>query len=91
VSLFTEYVGDKFRIEVGPDEFAESTLIEAEASKNGAHSNTLPARQPFSLLFDVHGGAELPQQSYRLSHDQLGELFLFLVPVGRGQMESIFN
>jgi hypothetical protein len=91
VSLFTEFVGDKFRIEIGPDEFAESTLIEAEASRHGAHGNTSPVRQPFSLLFDLRGDADLPQQNYMLCHEKLGKLILFLVPVGRGRMESIFN
>lgn len=39
-------------------------------------------RRPFSVLF--HGPIEpvLPQRVYRLEHDQLGPLELFIVPVG---------
>ena len=39
------------------------------------------ARQPFSLVVVAEGEA-LPQQTLTLEHEALGELQLFLVPVG---------
>ena len=91
VSTFTEHVGSLFHIEVGPDQFVDVKLIEADALNTGPRNSDLLSREPFSLLFAVQGGVDLPQQNYRVSHDQLGELPLFLAPVGRDQMESIFN
>ncbi len=90
VSVFSNHVGSRFRIEVGPDEFLAAELVEAEALKSGPASEEFP-RAPFSLLFEVDGGIDLPQQTYPVSHETLGELPLFLVPLGAGISESIFN
>ena len=38
--------------------------------------------QPFSLVFVGPARFVLPQQTYRVEHDSLGELDLFLVPIG---------
>ena len=90
VSVFSDHVGSRFRIGVGPDEFVAAELVEAEALKSGPASEEFP-RAPFSLLFEVDGGIDLPQQMYPVHHDTLGELPLFLVPTGSGKLESIFN
>ncbi len=42
-------------------------------------------RKPFSVLFHGPVGPALPQGTYRLQHDQLGVLELFLVPLGPDQ------
>ncbi len=91
VSIFAEYLGSLFRIEAGPDQFVDAKLIEVEPLDTGSRAAQLPPREPFSLLFAMQANIELPQHTYRVSHDRLGELPLFLVPVGSGQMESIFN
>jgi len=86
VSVFSEHVGSRFRIEVGPDEFVDAELIEAEAR------GTAPApeqRQPFSLLFST--SQDLPQHSYRIVHEVIGELHVFMSPVGPATMECVFN
>lgn len=44
-----------------------------------------------SLLFELQDGIDLPQQSYRITHEQIGEVSMFLVPVGHGRMETVFN
>lgn len=54
------------------------------------------ARQPFSLTFlGPRGPQYLVQHIYRLEHEQLGALELFLVPLGpaegRMQYEAIFT
>ncbi|WP_163833578.1 DUF6916 family protein [Spartinivicinus ruber] len=40
-------------------------------------------RDQFSLLFKGDAECFLPQQIYQLNHEIMGELSLFLVPVGR--------
>ena len=51
--------------------------------------------QTFSIVFHGPAGRFMPQRIYRLSHDRLGELELFLVPVGKeGESilyEAVFN
>lgn len=53
-----------------------------------------PVQECFTLLFDGPDTL-LPQQTYRLRHERLGELELFLVPVARTaagyQYQSVFN
>jgi len=90
VSVFRGHVGSQFRIEVGPDEFVAAELVEAEALNTGPRSEEF-SREPFSLLFEVDGSIDLPQQTYPVHHETLGELPLFLVPLGAGKSESIFN
>jgi hypothetical protein len=91
VSVFTAHVGSVFRIEVGPEQFIDATLIEAEAiTSRQQGAGSLP-RQPFSLLFALPEGIDLAQETYNVSQQQLGELPLFLVPVGPSRMESVFN
>ena len=56
-----------------------------------------PRAQPFSIYFMGPASPRLPQQIYKLTHDSMGELDLFLVPIGphptRGGMvyEAVFN
>jgi len=53
------------------------------------------ARQPFSVELQAKEPISHGQQMYRLSHPKLGELELFLVPVGPGKhgmcYEIVFN
>ena len=57
---------------------------------------TVTANQTFFSLFFL-GSADflLPQGSYRLNHEQLGEIIIFLVPISRGaegfKYEAAFN
>ncbi len=52
-------------------------------------------RQPFSLLFRAPPDALFPQMIYRIEHDRMGALDLFLVPIGPDQhgmvYEALFN
>ena len=50
----------------------------------------------FSLLFSDPGADVVPQGTYFFDHDALGELALFVVPIGPGAdgvflYESVFN
>lgn len=85
VSAFADHVGSRFRIEIGPDEFVDAELVEAEprGTAMGGH------RQAFSLLFST--SQDLPQQTYRVVHDEIGELHVFMSPVGPATLECVFN
>ena len=85
-SDFADHVGSRFRIEIAPDEFVDAELIEARAQ---GESHAPGQRQPFSLLFDT--GQELPQRTYHVMHDDIGELHVFMTPVGPATMECNFN
>ena len=54
-----------------------------------------PAREAFSLIFLGPAEPLLPQRIYRLEHDELGALEIFLVPIGRDaagtRYEAAFN
>ncbi len=91
VSIFSNQVGSGFRIEIAADQFVTARLIEASAIETGSRGANLPPREPFSLLFEVDQDIELPQRTYIVRHELLGELGLFLTPVGSGRLETIFN
>ena len=52
-------------------------------------------RRPFALLFKARTSRYLPQNVFALSHNRLGRLDVFLVPVGRDAdgllLEAVFN
>ncbi len=66
-------------------------LIEAQKFGSGADGG----RAPFSLLFRGPEGMDLPQASYQVAHDKLGDGELCLVPLGPGKegmlYEAVFN
>ena len=91
VSIFAEQLGTQFCIELESDHYIGARLVEADAVRGRTDDEASLAREPFSLLFEVDGGMNLPQKTYQVRHETLGELPLFLVPVGTGILESIFS
>jgi hypothetical protein len=77
---FRAVQGSRFRLTGGsPPESVETELAEITEHVAGVPG---PFRTPFSILF--HGPLQpvLPQGTYRVEHEQLGTLDLFIVPVG---------
>ncbi len=71
---FKVYYGD------GGDYFTIELL---EVKPLPQHDESENARAPFSLLFcSDDPNHYLPQGTHHLSHEQMGELHLFLVPLG---------
>jgi hypothetical protein len=87
---FSKHLNTNFQLSVDDHEL-QLVLIEVKAYL--PQENEQGGMERFSTLFKAD--AYLPQSLYHLSHDQMGELDLFLVPVGgdqRGyQYEAIFN
>ena len=81
----------RFRIVFAPESAIEATL--ARVSRWGSTEDG--HRQPFTLYFLGPLNPILPQRIYRLEHEALQPLDVFLVPTGpdRGQMgyEAVFN
>jgi hypothetical protein len=48
-------------------------------------------RVPFSLEFQGGPNPPLPQRIYRVEHDELGSLEIFLVPIAADRYEAVFT
>jgi hypothetical protein len=48
-------------------------------------------REPFSLVFRGGPNPPLPQRIYRVEHEKLGELDIFLVPIAADQYQAVFT
>ena len=80
---FVDWVGDTFEVAVGDAAAASFELLEAaESTEPGGRGPDGTTRMQFSLVFRGPTSPLHPQGTYRLAHADLGELDLFLVPVG---------
>jgi hypothetical protein len=89
-ATFARLRGDRFRIAPGDSPDFEVELVHVtEGAAEG------PSRTQFALVF--RGGPDPPlrQRIYRLEHDELGALDLFLVPLGPDELgqryEAVFT
>jgi len=82
ITTFAGRVGEVFRI--APDEttMIATRLIAVTPAPGGWTAAAAAGRTPFSLVFRAPAGTPLPQRIYRLHHEELGLLELFLVPIG---------
>lgn len=88
---FEALMGTSFRIHFGDAGPLEVVLY--EVARHEQHPGPRP--QPFSAYFRGPYPPVLPQMIYKVEHDRLGALELFLVPIGPdGQgmrYEAVFN
>ena len=89
---FSKHVGSKFQIPFS-DGNLELTLTEVKAYMPG--DNEQSGMERFSIFFDGPADLLLPQQTYLLLHEQMGEFELFLGAISRDakgiQYEAVFN
>jgi hypothetical protein len=87
---FTAWRDGRFRIEAEPARRFEVELIEVSEGAGGGLS-----RSPFSLVFRGGPSPPLPQRIYRVEHEALGALDIFLVPIGPDEVgqryEAVFT
>lgn len=77
---FAACLNQPFKI---PDRDKSMLIVQlVEAEPRGSFDPEMQTRQPFSLLFRGPPEPLLPQGLYRMNHRQLGDLELFLVPIG---------
>jgi hypothetical protein len=81
--LFEGRVGETFEVNVTEEQVVPLELAEAiESTEAGGPGPDGQERLQFSLVFTGPGETVLQQGTYRVSHADLGELELFLVPLG---------
>ena len=81
---FEPYLNDTFQIK-----FEGGELLELELAEINEDSNEQSER--FSLVFKGPPEKTVVQMTYRITHEKMGELLLFLVPIAPGQYETVFN
>jgi hypothetical protein len=90
---FSEHLNTKFRVLAEAPRPVELELIEVKGW------TTQPEEQQgmerFSLIFSGPSDIFMPQNLYRLAHERMGELDIFLVPIapesGGFRYEAVFN
>ena len=88
--IFSEQLHTQFKVAVGAAGPMTLELVEV------AEHDSAPNMELFSLQFAGPEGPRLPQQIYRLEHDKLGAIEIFLTAVGidpekRLLYESVFH
>lgn len=93
LDTFAPHVGTSFNVRQVEGGFA---IRLADAYRSKVFEGQ-PRDEPFTLVFTSPPGPHLPQGLFNLEHDELGEVEIFLVPIGPetagGDMryEAIFN
>lgn len=85
-----------FHIVPEGDEPVAAELIEVtDLRKKNAGGSVDQGYQAFSLLFRLPSAVRLPQKIYRVEHERIGSMDIFLVPVAPdrqgNRMEAVFN
>jgi hypothetical protein len=90
---FTHQLNTKFRVRLGEERAVEIELEEVKPFPTLTHSRSDVER--FSLYFCGPADLYLPQMTYHMEHEQMGEMDVFLVPVSqdaRGfHYEAVFS
>jgi len=89
IETFSKLVNTKFKMQYGNSQAVELELISA------TDLGSTPRQIQFSLIMLGPENAPLMQGIYKLEHEKLGALDLFLVPIGKDQSgvsyEAVFN
>jgi hypothetical protein len=90
---FCQQLNTKYLANVPESQPVELELVEVKSYVSGPGEQA--GMERFSIYF--HGPAEnfLPQDTYRVTHDQMGNLDLFLVPIAGDELgfryETVIN
>jgi hypothetical protein len=89
---FSKHLNSKFNLDL------DGRHVQLELSEVKAylpHEHEQQGLERFSAFFDGPGDAYLPQATYQLAHDQMGNFEIFLVPLSGNQQgyryEAVFN
>jgi hypothetical protein len=91
-TTFQPAVGDTFTLDAG-----DAGRLELELFESRLHDPDAPAedasgaRAPFSLLFRGPVDPVLPQSIYRLEHESLDPMEIFIVPVARDEAGTSYE
>jgi hypothetical protein len=89
---FSKHVGSEFQTTSAE---REVNLKLAEVKAYRPLESEQPGMERFSVFFDGPADLLLPQQTYQLRHEQMGEFDIFLTPISadanRVRYEAVFN
>ncbi len=90
---FSPHINQKFSVRIKGNDPLELELI--EVTEMGAAPENPQFRQAFSVVFVGPAQPMLGQRIYRVEHEEMGALDLFLVPLGpdrdgRMRYETVF-
>jgi hypothetical protein len=90
-AAFQACVGETFHFRQST--FASAGVKLAEVGGVGEGASRVSSDRAFSLRFETPEGTAIGQGSYRVTHPRLGEIVLFVAPVGAGgrSLEAVFN
>jgi hypothetical protein len=86
VDDFRPLQGDRFKIAPDGAEPFEVELVDVTEIPREPGG-----RAPFSLVFQGGPNPPVEQRIYRVEHDELGELDIFLVPIAVDRYEAVFT
>ena len=90
---FSQHVNTKFRANLDADNGVDLELVEVKGYMSRHNEQT--GMERFSVYFQGPGEPYLPQKSYTVQHDQMGEFEIFIVPIAKTdagfRYESVFN
>ncbi|HET6975065.1 MAG TPA: hypothetical protein VFI24_01995 [Pyrinomonadaceae bacterium] len=90
---FAKHVDTKFRILVDAPQPIDLTLVSVTPRRVEPHEQA--GMERFSVMFMGPKEIFLPQQTYRVSHPEMGEFDIFLVGLGQEpegfRYEAVYN
>ena len=90
---FSKHLNTKFRVKLEHQMVLELELLEVQGYAGSPEEQS--GMERFSVFFKGSEATPLPQQTYLLQHEPMGEFEIFLVPVGRDEngfrYEAVFN
>ena len=96
-ATFGAQLHTRFSISLSSPPAVDVELVEVTERGSADRTQPWPAvgQERFSIVFRGPRDRPLEQGTYRMQHDQLGALDLFLVPIGQDQAgvyyEAVFN
>lgn len=95
IEEFSKHINHKFHIQFESEDGGDDTgMLEVElveVSPLGENQKDEDQRQSFSVIFRGPGEPVLPQRIYSLEHKGLGQLDLFLVPLGPENDDMLYE
>ena len=90
---FSDHLDTAFTVMIEGDQTVTLTLTEVRSL--GTRPTGDLTIESFSLIFEGPTSPMLAQSSFEFVHDQMGEFFIFIVPLGPRQgvmiYEAVFN
>jgi hypothetical protein len=90
---FTANIETIFRVDIGAAAPIELRLVRVKGHESDVHPRSDMER--FSVFFSGPSESFLPQRTYTVVHDTMGEFDIFIVPVGQESgsylYEAVFN